>query len=103
MQQLYAKSVDRHRFRAPDELLELLDEPPPEDRLLLADERELPPDGRLLPADERELPPDGRLLPADERELLPADGLPPVERVCGAEYRPALLPYELDERGDDPR
>jgi hypothetical protein len=89
MQQLYAKSVDRHRFRAPDELLGPLDEPPPEDRLLLADERELPPDGRLLPA--------------EERELLPVDRVPPIERVCGAEYRPGLLPYELDGRGDDPR
>ena len=71
------------RLWAP-EPLELLDEPP-EDRLLLAEEREPLPEDRLLPTDDRELPPDGRLLPADERELLPVDRLPPIERVRGAE------------------
>ena len=87
---------------APPEPLELLDEPP-EDRLLLEEERELPPEGLLLPAEERELPPEGRLLPADERELPPEDRVPPTERVRGAEYRPGLLPIELREREVEPR
>jgi hypothetical protein len=99
------------------ELLELFEEPPPEDRLLLAEERELPPEDRLLLAEERELPPDDRLLPAEERELppddrlLPVDGLdllpedrvPPTELDRGAEYRPGLLLTELGEREVDPR
>jgi hypothetical protein len=58
---------------------------PPEGRLLPAEDRELPPEDRLLPTDDRELPPDGRLLLADERELPPVDRLPPIERVRGAE------------------
>lgn len=80
-----------------------MDELPPEDRLLPAEERELPPDERLLPADERELPPDDRLLPTDERELPPDDRLLPTEPVEGAEYRPELPPTELGEREVDPR
>ncbi len=74
-----------YRLCAPPELLGLLDELPPEDRLLPDEERELPPDGRLLPAEERELPPEDRLLPADERDPLPVDRVPPTERAPGPE------------------
>jgi hypothetical protein len=85
------------------ELLGLLDELPPEERLLPDEERELPPDDRLLPADERGLLPDDRLLPADERELLPEDRELPTEPVRGAEYRPDELPIELGDRDVEPR
>jgi hypothetical protein len=86
------------------ELLGFLDELPPEDRLLPAEERELPPEDRLLlPAEERELPPEDRLLPADERELLPVDRELPTEPVRGAEYRPELPPTEPCEREVEPR
>ena len=92
-------------MRAPDELLELLDEPPPDERLLLAEERELPPDDRLLPTDEREPPLEDRLLPADDREppdgvlrLPPYDRLLPIERDRGADDPLGLLRTELGER-----
>ena len=103
-------------MRAPPEPLELLDELPPEDRLL-AEERELPPDDRLLPAEERELllgdrllpaeerelPPDDRLLPTDEREPLPVDRVPPTEPDRGTVCRPGLRPIELGDREVEPR
>lgn len=65
------------------------DPPPPEDR-------ELPVDDRELPADDRELPVDGCELPADDREL-PVDGCElPAAGERGTEVLPGLLRIELD-------
>jgi len=67
------------------ELLGLLEEPPPEGRLLLAEEREPPPDERALPAEEeREPPVDDRLLPTEDRDVLPLELLPLTEPERGA-------------------
>jgi hypothetical protein len=98
------------------ELLELLDELPPEGRLLVAEGRELPPDGRLLRTEERELLPDGRLLRTEEREppleepllltdgleLLPEDRELPTEPDRGIVYRPGLLPIVLRDPDAEP-
>ena len=85
-------------MRAPPEPPELLEELPPEDLVLPAEERELPPDDRLLPADELDLLLGDRVLPADERGLLPVDRVPPTEPDRGAEYRPGLVPTDVGER-----
>jgi hypothetical protein len=85
-------------LRAPEELLELREEPP--DDLLPAEERELPPDERL-PTDERELPPEERLRPAEDLELPPEDRGLLTEPERGAEYRRLrLLPTEPRELED---
>jgi hypothetical protein len=76
-----------------------LDEPPPEDLVLPAEERELPPEDRLLPTDGLDLLLGARVLPTDERDLLPVvEREPPTEPDRGAEYRPELLPSEDGER-----
>jgi hypothetical protein len=76
-----------------------LEELPPEDLVLPAEERELPPEDRLLPTDGIDRLLGARVLPTDERDLLPVvDREPPTELDRGAEYRPKLLPTDVGER-----